>query len=87
MRGRRGLAAFFPSGVRRFALADRAGRRFTTVLGTPHVYLQEESQTIWDDFFSKYSRGEDGTLYYEDKAVTADTYVSADDWYTPATAE
>ncbi|MEQ2455859.1 alpha/beta hydrolase family esterase [Flavonifractor hominis] len=61
--------------------------RFTTVLGTPHVYLQEESQTIWDEFFSKYSRGEDGTLYYEGKAVTADTYVSSDDWYTAATAE
>ena len=56
--------------------------RFTTVLGTPHVYLQEESKTLWDDFFSKYSRGEDGTLYYEGKAVTAGSYVSANDWYT-----
>ena len=56
--------------------------RFTTILQAPHVYVQEASQTLWDDFFSKYSRGEDGTLYYEGKAVTADEYVASDDWYT-----
>ena len=38
--------------------------KFTEVKNTPHVYLQEESEAIWNDFFSKYSRGENGTLYY-----------------------
>ncbi len=27
--------------------------KFTEVKNTPHVYLQEESEAIWNDFFSK----------------------------------
>ena len=62
--------------------------KFTNVLDTPHVYLQEESVSIWNEFFSKYSRGEDGTLYYqaeasaEPVAVTAGEYTASADWYT-----
>ncbi len=58
--------------------------RFTNVLGTPHVYLQEQAATLWSDFFSKYSRGEDGKLFYEGKEVKADDYVASADWYTAA---
>ncbi len=29
-----------------------------------HTYAPEFSWKLWDEFFSKYSRGEDGTLYY-----------------------
>lgn len=45
--------------------------QYTVVKDTPHVYLQEESTAIWKDFFSRYSRGTDGTLYYQGAAVTA----------------
>ena len=61
--------------------------KFTEVKNTPHVYLQEESEAIWNDFFSKYSRGEDGTLYYqaseesEKSEVTMSEYVADDGWY------
>ncbi len=58
--------------------------RFTTVANCPHVYVQETSQTVWDEFFSKYSRGEDGKLFYEGKEVKADDYVASADWYTAA---
>lgn len=62
--------------------------KFTEVKDTPHVYLQEESVSIWNEFFSKYSRGEDGTLYYQADAsvkpvaVTAGEYTASADWYT-----
>lgn len=61
--------------------------RYTMVKDTPHVYLQEESVTIWEDFFTKYSRGADGTLYYQADpssapvAVTAGEYQASSDWY------
>lgn len=62
--------------------------KYTVVKDTPHVYLQEESISIWNEFFSKYSRDEDGTLYYqadmnsEPVAVEAGIYQSSNDWYT-----
>lgn len=62
--------------------------KFTEVKDTPHVYLQEESVSIWNDFFTKYSRGADGTLYYQADAasspvaVTADQYTASSNWYT-----
>ena len=58
--------------------------RFTGVMRTAHIYMPEESEAIWNDFFCKYSRGEDGTLYYEGEPVAAGEYVKADTWYGPA---
>ncbi|WP_087066010.1 S-layer homology domain-containing protein [Intestinibacillus massiliensis] len=43
--------------------------RYTVVENSPHAYIPYEADMIWDDFFSKYSRGEDGALYYEGKPV------------------
>ena len=45
--------------------------QYTGIKDSPHAYLPEESWMIWEDFFSKYSRGADGTLYYEGNAVEA----------------
>lgn len=62
--------------------------KFTEVKDTPHVYLQEESVSIWNEFFTKYSRSADGTLYYQADAdsapvaVTADDYTASTSWYT-----
>ncbi len=54
--------------------------QFTGILGTPHIYMPEESTAIWN-FFSSYSRGEDGTLYYEGEPVTRSEYVESAEWY------
>ena len=51
------------------------------VKDTPHVYLQEESVAIWNEFFSRYSRGADGTLYYQGNAVNAGQYQPSANWY------
>lgn len=45
--------------------------QYTGIKNSPHAYLPEESWMIWEDFFSKYSRGENGTIYYEGTAVQA----------------
>jgi len=58
--------------------------RFTNVLRTAHIYMPEQPEVIWEEFFSKYSRGEDGTLYYEGNAVTAEAHNASDAWYAPA---
>lgn len=64
--------------------------RFTEVKDTPHVYLQEESEVIWNDFFSKYSRGEDGALYYQADdgkqpvKVEASAHNASSGWYAPS---
>lgn len=61
--------------------------KFTEVKDTPHVYLQEESVSIWNEFFSKYSRSADGTLYYQPDdssapvAVTPGQYTASGSWY------
>ncbi len=61
--------------------------KYTVVKDTPHVYLQEESTAIWNDFFAKYQRGKDGALYYKETedsalvAVTAGEYRPSDKWY------
>ena len=34
-----------------------------------HSYVPQYPWIIWDEFFSNYSRGQDGTLYYRDEAV------------------
>ena len=56
--------------------------QYTVVKDTPHVYLQEESTAIWNEFFSRYSRGTDGTLYYQGAAVTAGQYQPDPRWYS-----
>lgn len=58
--------------------------RFTNVLRTAHIYMPEQPEVVWAEFFSKYSRGEDGTLYYEGEAVTAESHIASDAWYAPA---
>ena len=64
--------------------------KFTEVKDTPHVYLQEESVSIWNEFFSKYSRSADGTLYYQPDdssapvAVTPGQYTASGSWYKAA---
>ena len=55
--------------------------KYTVVKDTPHVYLQEESTAIWNEFFSQYSRSADSTLYYQGKAVTAGEYQPSASWY------
>ena len=61
--------------------------KFTNVLRTSHIYMPEEPQQIWYEFFSKYSRGEDGTLYYEGEPVNAGEYAADTTWYAPAETE
>jgi len=70
--------------------ADESGVplvKFTNILRTAHIYMPEQPQTVWYEFFSKYSRGEDGTLYYEGNPVTAGTYAPDAAWYEPAPVE
>lgn len=61
--------------------------KFTGILRTPHIYMPEESEMIWNEFFTKYTRGEDGTLYYEGEPVKASEYVQSSEWYEKAPAE
>lgn len=37
---------------------------FTGVKGWPHTYTREVARMVWDEFFCKYSRNEDGTIAY-----------------------
>ena len=61
--------------------------KFTNVLRTAHIYMPEQPQTVWYEFFTKFSRGEDGTLFYEGNPVTAGAYTADSAWYEPAPAE
>lgn len=61
--------------------------RFTNVLRTAHIYMPEQPQAIWYDFFADFTRGEDGTLYYEGTAVNASEYAADAGWYEPAPVE
>jgi len=61
--------------------------RFTNVLRTAHIYMPEQPQAIWYDFFADFTRGEDGTLYYEGTAVNAGEYAADASWYEPAPVE
>lgn len=61
--------------------------RFTNVLRTAHIYMPEQPEAVWYDFFADFSRGEDGTLYYEGNAVTAGTYTPDAGWYEPVPTE
>ena len=53
---------------------------FMKIGSTPHVYMPEESFDIWENWFSHYERGEDGTLYYDGTAVKSDSYVQNNGW-------
>ncbi len=71
-----------------FANADGVPMvKFTNVLRTAHIYMPEQPQQIWYEFFAKYTRGEDGTLYYEGNAVNAGEYAADASWYEPAPVE
>ncbi|MBR5302885.1 MAG: poly(3-hydroxybutyrate) depolymerase [Clostridia bacterium] len=71
-----------------FANADGVPMvKFTNVLRTAHIYMPEQPQTVWYDFFAKFTRGEDGTLYYEGNAVNAGAYTADAGWYEPAPVE
>ena len=61
--------------------------KFTNVLRTAHIYMPEQPQTIWYEFFSKYTRSEDDALCYEGNPVTAGAYTADSSWYAPAPAE
>ncbi len=56
--------------------------QYTVIKNTPHTYMPEESKSIWYDFFSKYNRDSDGTLYYQNKKLDRGTYIQAKNWYT-----
>ena len=60
--------------------------KFTNVLRTAHIYMPEQPEAVWYDFFTKFTRGEDGTLFYEGNAVNAGEYAADAGWYEPAPA-
>ena len=43
--------------------------RFTQISNNCHSYMEDIAFMVWEEFFSQYSRGEDGTLYYNGQAV------------------
>ena len=43
--------------------------RFTEVKNSPHAYLPEEAEMIWDDFFTHFTLNADGTRSYDGKTV------------------
>lgn len=60
---------------------------FTVIGRTSHIYMPEQAETLWYDFFTKYTREADGTVCYEGKPVTAGTYTADNGWYAPAEEE
>ncbi|MBR2943023.1 MAG: poly(3-hydroxybutyrate) depolymerase [Clostridia bacterium] len=61
--------------------------KFTVIGRTSHIYMPENAEALRYDFFTKYTRGEDGTLYYEGNPVSAGTYTEDTTWYAPAAAK
>ena len=63
----------YVNGVYHHMIAYNSNRvplvRFTGVMGWPHTYTPEAALMIWDEFFCKYSRDEDGTIRYMGEAV------------------
>lgn len=43
--------------------------RYTTTLEKPHAITPQDPWFYYDEFFCRFSRGEDGELYYQGKAV------------------
>ena len=61
--------------------------KFTVIDRTSHIYMPENAEKLWYDFFVHYTRGEDGTVYYDGQAVELGAYTEAADWYAPAEAK
>ena len=60
--------------------------KFTVIDRTSHIYMPENAEKLWYDFFVHYTRGEDGTLYYDGNAVSVGEYTTDAGWYAPAPA-
>lgn len=60
--------------------------KFTVIDRTSHIYMPENAEKLWYDFFVHYTRGEDGTVYYDGQAVEAGAYTADAAWYVPAPA-
>ena len=58
--------------------------KFTVIDRTSHIYMPENAEKLWYDFFVHYTRGEDGTVYYDGVAVEKGTYTEDASWYAPA---
>lgn len=43
--------------------------RVTQVSNSCHAYMEDQAYMIWEEFFSKYTRSEDGTLYYNGQKI------------------
>ncbi len=70
-----------------FANADGIPMTKFTVIGrTSHIYMPENAEKLWYDFFVHYTRGEDGAVYYDGQAVAEGAYVADTTWYAPAPA-
>lgn len=52
--------------------------RFTQISNNCHSYMEDISFMVWEDFFSKYTRDADGTLYYNGKKVEKQDNVLSD---------
>ena len=66
--------------------------QYTVVGNSPHAYLPNEAEMIWDEFFSKFSR-KNGSLYYQGNLVrvtpkeTAVSFTDLKDHWAKAAAE
>jgi len=58
--------------------------KFTVIDRTSHIYMPENAEKLWYDFFVHYTRGEDGTVYYDGQAVEIGAYTEDASWYAPA---
>ena len=58
--------------------------KFTVIDRTSHIYMPENAEKLWYDFFVHYTRGEDGTVYYDGVAVEKGAYTEDATWYAPA---
>ena len=61
--------------------------KFTVIDRTSHIYMPENAEKLWYDFFVHYTRGEDGTVYYDGQAVEVGAYTEDASWYAPAAAK
>ena len=61
--------------------------KFTVIDRTSHIYMPENAEKLWYDFFVHYTRGEDGAIYYDGQAVELGAYTEDASWYAPAEAK